>query len=119
MHWTRHSSRLDRSFGRKAWGDAGYAQEELVAELGAAFLAADLGLSLEPREEHAAYISHWLKGLKNVRGTSSRQRPMRSVPSIISTHFKLNEQVYRLDQNQLRLRLWPETRCMKAVCRSL
>jgi antirestriction protein ArdC len=65
VHWTRHSSRLDRSFGRKAWGDAGYAQEELIAELGAAFLAADLGLSLEPREEHAAYISHWLKGLQN------------------------------------------------------
>ncbi len=30
-HWTRHSSRLDRDFGRKRWGDAGYAREELVA----------------------------------------------------------------------------------------
>jgi antirestriction protein ArdC len=37
-HWTRHPSRLDRDFGRKRWGDAGYAMEELVAELGAAFL---------------------------------------------------------------------------------
>jgi len=66
-HWTRHPSRLDRDFGRKAWGDAGYAQEELVAELGAAFLAADLGLSPEPREEHAAYIASWLEALKNDR----------------------------------------------------
>ena len=42
-----------------------YAQEELVAELGAAFLAADLGLSPEPRDEHAAYIAHWLTGLRD------------------------------------------------------
>ncbi|WP_243614243.1 ArdC family protein [Shimia aestuarii] len=64
-HWTRHPKRLDRSFGRKRWGDEGYAQEELVAELGAAFLAADLGLSPEPRDEHASYIAHWLRGLRN------------------------------------------------------
>ena len=38
--WTRHPSRLDRDFGRKRWGDEGYAREELVAELGSAFLAA-------------------------------------------------------------------------------
>ena len=31
-HWTRHPSRLDRDFGRKRWGDEGYAMEELVAE---------------------------------------------------------------------------------------
>ena len=36
-HWTRHPSRLDRDFGRKRWGDEGYAMEELVAELGAPF----------------------------------------------------------------------------------
>jgi antirestriction protein ArdC len=64
-HWTRHPERLDRSFGRKRWGDAGYAQEELVAELGAAFLAADLGLSPAPRAEHASYIDHWLRGLRH------------------------------------------------------
>ena len=63
-HWTRHPSRLDRSFGRKRWGDEGYAREELVAELGAAFLAADLGLTLEPREDHAAYIADWIEVLK-------------------------------------------------------
>jgi antirestriction protein ArdC len=55
-HWTRHPSRLDRDFGRKRFGDEGYAREELVAELGAAFLCADLGLRLEDRADHAAYI---------------------------------------------------------------
>ena len=63
-HWTRHSSRLDRDLGRKHWGDEGYAREELVAELGAAFLCADLGLDLEPREDHASYIASWLEVLK-------------------------------------------------------
>jgi len=64
-HWTRHKSRLDRDLGRKRMGDEGYAREELVAELGAAFLCADLGLTLEDRADHAAYIGTWLKVLKN------------------------------------------------------
>jgi len=65
VHWTRHESRLDRSFGREKWGDEGYAREELVAELGAAFLAADLGLAIEPRPDHASYIASWIKVLQN------------------------------------------------------
>ena len=64
-HWTRHESRLDRDFGRKKWGDEGYAQEELVAELGAAFISADLEIALEDREDHSAYIASWLKFLKD------------------------------------------------------
>jgi antirestriction protein ArdC len=64
-HWTRHKSRLDRDMGRKKWGDAGYAMEELVAELGSAFLCADLDLTPEVREDHAAYIADWLEVLKN------------------------------------------------------
>ncbi|MDR4470897.1 MAG: zincin-like metallopeptidase domain-containing protein [Nitrospira sp.] len=64
-HFTKHPSRLARDFGRKTWGDEGYAEEELVAELGAAFLCADLELSLTPREDHAAYVAHWLTVLKN------------------------------------------------------
>lgn len=64
-HWTRHETRLNREFGRKRWGDAGYAAEELVAELGAAFLCADLGITPEPREDHAAYLASWLQVLKN------------------------------------------------------
>lgn len=64
-HWTRHPSRLERDFGRKRFGDEGYAMEELVAELGAAFLSVDLDLTPEPREDHAAYIASWLKVLKD------------------------------------------------------
>ncbi|MCM0032077.1 ArdC family protein [Sandarakinorhabdus limnophila] len=65
VHWTSHASRLDRSFGREKWGDAGYAREELVAELGTAFLAADLGLAIAPRPDHASYIASWIKVLQN------------------------------------------------------
>ena len=65
VHWTRHPKRLDRDFGRERWGDSGYAREELVAELGAAYLCADLGLALELREDHAAYIGSWIKVLKS------------------------------------------------------
>lgn len=64
-HWTRHPSRLNRSFGRKHWGDEGYAREELVAELGAAYLCADLDLTPDVREDHAAYIDHWLRILRS------------------------------------------------------
>ena len=64
-HWTRHPSRLDRNFGRKRFGDEGYAMEELVAELGSAFLSADIELTPEVREDHASYIASWIKVLKN------------------------------------------------------
>lgn len=64
VHWTRHPSRLDRDFGQKRFGDDGYALEELVAELGAAFLCADLQLELTPRHDHSAYLGHWLRVLK-------------------------------------------------------
>ena len=62
-HWTGVKRRCDREFGKR-FGDDAYAMEELVAELGAAFLCADLGITLEPRADHAAYIDHWLKVLK-------------------------------------------------------
>lgn len=64
-HWTRHTTRLNREFGRKRWGDEGYAMEELVAELGSAFLCADLQITPEVREDHAAYLGNWLKVLKD------------------------------------------------------
>lgn len=61
VHWTGHTARLARDFSRSTQA---YAREELVAELGAAFLCADLGLALEPREDHAAYLDHWLEVLR-------------------------------------------------------
>jgi antirestriction protein ArdC len=64
-HWTKHPKRLDRSFDQKRWGDEGYAMEELVAEIGSAFLCADLAITPEVRDDHAAYVGHWLKVLKD------------------------------------------------------
>jgi antirestriction protein ArdC len=63
-HWTKHEKRLARDLGRSRWGDEGYAREELVAELGAAFLSADIGITPEVRPDHAAYIASWLEVLK-------------------------------------------------------
>ena len=63
VHWTRHPSRLDRDFGCRAAGDHGYAMEELVAGLGAFFLAADLRLAALPAAKAWAYIEVSLHAL--------------------------------------------------------
>lgn len=65
IHWTGHPTRVPRNFPRLVAGASNYAREELVAELGAAFLCADLGLSLTPRPDHADYIGNWLQVLRN------------------------------------------------------
>jgi antirestriction protein ArdC len=62
-HWTANPHRCDRQLGKR-FGDNAYAAEELIAELGAAFTCAHLGLSTEPRADHAQYINSWLKVLK-------------------------------------------------------
>jgi antirestriction protein ArdC len=58
-HWTGHKTRLDRDLTGR-FGDNAYAMEELVAELGAAFLCADLGVANSPRPDHAAYVGNWM-----------------------------------------------------------
>lgn len=63
VHWSGHPSRLARVLGKR-FGDHAYAAEELIAEVGAAFLCADLGITPEPRTDHAAYLGHWLQVLK-------------------------------------------------------
>jgi len=63
-HWTGHKSRCDREFGKR-FGTEAYAAEELVAELGASFLCAGLGLAIEPRKDHAQYINSWIRLLKS------------------------------------------------------
>lgn len=62
-HWTGAPHRLNREFGR--YGTCAYAAEELVAELGAAFLCADLQIANDPRPDHAAYMAQWLRLLKD------------------------------------------------------
>jgi len=63
-HWSGHPSRLDRDLSGR-FGSEAYAAEELIAELGAAYLAADLQLAPDPRPENAAYVQSWLKVLKS------------------------------------------------------
>lgn len=64
IHWTGHESRLNRDM-RNRFGSEDYAKEELVAELGSAFLCADLAITPEVQPDHAAYIASWLKALKD------------------------------------------------------
>jgi antirestriction protein ArdC len=62
-HATGAEHRLNRDL-KPRFAEESYAMEELVAELGAAFLCSTLGLSNEPRKEHAAYLSSWLRVLR-------------------------------------------------------
>lgn len=62
-HASRHETRLNRDFGQTRFGDAGYALEELVAELASAFIGAHIGLPADHLEDHASYIGGWLKAL--------------------------------------------------------
>jgi antirestriction protein ArdC len=68
IHWTLHPKRLNRDLSKTFPNESGkhvYAREELVAEIGAAFLCANLGITPEVREDHAAYVGSWLQVLKN------------------------------------------------------
>lgn len=63
-HWSAGPDRLERVKGT-VFGDENYAKEELVAELGATFLAAKFGVEVDPSEEHAVYIAGWLRAIKD------------------------------------------------------
>jgi antirestriction protein ArdC len=66
VHWTGHESRLNRIDKLARFGDQSYAIEELVAELGSAFLTAALGVPNDRTLDTAtAYLSHWLEVLKS------------------------------------------------------
>jgi antirestriction protein ArdC len=62
VHWTGHRSRLDRRLGGR-FGDEAYAAEELIAELGSAFLCAHC--RVEGQLQHASYVSNWLRVLRS------------------------------------------------------
>jgi antirestriction protein ArdC len=65
VHWTGGAGRLGRAMSG-VFGSPAYALEELVADMGAAFVLAGLGLRPvhEPREDHAPYLRSWVQGLK-------------------------------------------------------
>ncbi len=63
-HWTGGSKRLDREQAGKQKTES-YAFEELIAELGSAFLCSQFGINQKGREDHAMYLKSWLQALKN------------------------------------------------------
>jgi antirestriction protein ArdC len=63
-HWTGHPARCARDLGGR-FGSDSYAMEELIAELGSAFLSAEVGISATPRLDHAQYIDSWLRVLRS------------------------------------------------------
>jgi len=69
VHATGHESRLARAGVVDAimYGDTNYSREELVAEMGAAFLCGEVGIEQKTLDSSASYISGWLKALKNDR----------------------------------------------------
>jgi antirestriction protein ArdC len=92
---TRHPSRLDRSFDQQRYVDVGFAKEELVTELGAAFLCANLGLKFEDRNDHAAYIGFGLELHGNDKRASLPPLRMRGGLLITCTACRLA--LFRLD----------------------
>ena len=76
MHWTSAEPRCNRQLGKR-FGDQAYAMEELVAELGAAFLCADLRITDAPRTDHAQYLASWLADTKAL--FSGKCRPCKPV----------------------------------------
>ena len=69
---TKHPARLDRHYGLKHKINEAYAKEEPIAEIGACFLAAQLGFEPMPEAQHAAYIQHWLRALNEDKRFFSR-----------------------------------------------
>lgn len=63
-HWTGHETRLGRD-AKNVFGSAKYAAEELVAEMGAAMLAAQYGVEIEPHVEHVAYLQSWVEVIRS------------------------------------------------------
>lgn len=62
-HWTGHETRLDRDLSHP-FGSAGYAKEELRAEIASMILGSELGTAHDPGQ-HAAYVESWIKALQD------------------------------------------------------
>jgi antirestriction protein ArdC len=67
IHSTGHASRLNRPTltGSAGFGSNPYCKEELIAEMGAAFLCGQAGIAESILENSAAYVQNWLEQLKN------------------------------------------------------
>jgi hypothetical protein len=84
-HWTRHPSLLNRDLGRKRVGNAGYAMEQLTAEIGAASLCADLGITPETPRRSRRLCHVLAQGPEKRQTPYSPRRATRSAQPTIST----------------------------------
>lgn len=88
-HWTGSKGRLDRTKGG-VFGDPKYAFEELVAELGSAFLCSEHGVyNDDKKKDSSAYIQNWLQALKNdtkliFKAAASSNKAVKYINGIVS-----------------------------------
>ncbi len=97
VHWSGHQKRLNRNLSGR-FGTGAYAMEELVAEIGAAFLCADLGISVHPRLDHAVYARGWLVVLREQKtaiftASSAAMAACRYLGEVVSKKSKIPEPV--------------------------
>lgn len=95
VHSTGHESRLarfERTGEPQHFGSERYAREELVAEMGAAILAATVGVDV-PTDNTAAYVASWLRALRDDRSLviSAAQYAQKAVDRILGTTFDKEE----------------------------
>lgn len=103
IHGSGASHRLNRQHGER-FGDKAYAFEELVAELGAAFLCAHLEVTNTPRLDHAQYIQSWLEVLKGDTKAifSAASQATRAVDYLCSLQPPVNAEPHRTEATPLR-----------------
>ena len=87
-HWTGHSSRLNRDLSHP-FGSAGYAREELRAEIASLILGSELGLGHDPAQ-HASYVASWIQVLRRdpfdiFRAAADAERIQRFVLGLAQT----------------------------------
>ena len=85
-HWTGAKHRLDRNL-RNSFGSTDYAYEELVAELGGAFICAEFGLPYQT--QHASYLASWIKKLQDdkrmiLKASSAAQKAVDYIKSLVT-----------------------------------
>lgn len=94
-HSTGHASRLNRESitGQVNFGSQTYSKEELLAEMGAAFLSGHAGISESQIENSAAYIASWLEALKNDRKlvVCAAAAAQKAVDYILGTSFEADK----------------------------
>ena len=93
VHWTGMPNRCDRFEVLGETTTEEYAFEELVAEIGAAFLMAECGLSPEPREDHAVYLKAWIaRCKKEPRAMMMAAAKAQKAVDFILSHSQIIEQ---------------------------